>query len=206
MNYYFLGKLPQHVIDFYLEEIYKRRDPTRWYQWVQFDDYLHNEFMKMFTNTDLEVSFDPNSKTWIQKAFFSQPGHGFRIHKDGVRCKTALNIALQCNDDDWVRWYDEAYINALSETQLKLNSGVESGTRVGESRNVNIEDYENIEYIEQRKTSPGDVYLVNTDVFHSFKCNGEKDRVIIQTKFKGYPDIKTVKASLDKSSFNCLIR
>lgn len=206
MNYWYLGKLQQPVIDFFLEEIYKRRDPTRWYQWVQFDDFLNNEFMKIFDNRELEVSYDPNSKSWIQKAFFSQPGHGFRIHKDGVRCKTALNIALQCNDSDWVRWYDDKHINSLSKSVTSMTSGKVSGGTVGESRNVEIQEYENIEFIEERKTSTGDVYLVNTDVYHSFKCNGPKDRVIIQTKFKGYPNIQTVKEKLEKTSFNCFIR
>ena len=156
--------------------------------------------MEIFENEELKVNYDPYKKMWIQKAFYSKPGHGWKIHKDGIQCKTALNIALSSNDGDWVRWYDEDYINSLRETTQNTNI-----QGIGNSRNIDIDDYENIPFIEERKTETGDVYLVNTDVFHSFKCSGPKDRIVIQTKFRDFPPIEVVDESLSKKSFRNLI-
>ena len=44
---------------------------------------------------------------YVQKAFYSAPGSGFKIHRDGHCCNSALNIAISCNGSDWVRWYDD---------------------------------------------------------------------------------------------------
>ena len=195
MLYKLLGKLPVETIDFFLTEINKRKDASKGYQWVPFDNFLNEKFMEIFENRELEIGYDPYKKTWIQKAFYSKPGHGWKIHKDGTHCKTAMNIALSCNDDDWVRWYDEDYINSLTTITNANAQGI------GTSRNIDIDDYETIPFIEEIKTSPGDVYLINTDVFHSFKCNGPKDRIVIQTKFKGFPPIDIVDNSLSNKSF-----
>jgi hypothetical protein len=205
MNYKLLGKLPNDTIEFFLKEIYNRKVQNKRYQWIGFDNYLHEKFMEIFSNTELSVSYDRINNKWFQKAFYSAPGYGWKIHKDGTQCKTALNISLSSNDSDWVRWYDEAYINNLAKIQLSENSGVYAGNTTGSSRNIEIEQYEDIPYIEEARPSIGDVYLVNTDVFHSFKCNGPLDRVIIQTKFKGYPDIETVYKSVSTNSFKNLI-
>lgn len=206
MNYFKLGKLPNDTIEFFKEEIYKRRDPNRNYQWVEFDNSLNQAFMEIFENKDLDVMWDPYNNKWIQKAFFSAPGHGFKIHKDGTRCRSALNIAIQANDLDWTRFYDDDYINSISKTELNLNSGKNAGNTVGSSRNVDIEEYEDIEYVDELKTETGDVYLINVDKFHSFKCNGPNDRIIIQTKFKGFPDFNTIYETLKKKSFKNLIQ
>lgn len=201
MLYKLLGKLPSDTIEFFLTEINKRKDLDKEYQWVPFDDFLNQKFMEIFENSELEIQYDPYKKIWIQKAFYSKPGHGWKIHKDGIQCKTAMNIALSCNDGDWVRWYDEDYINSL--TNITTNTDIQG---LGNSRNIDINDYETIPFIHEIKTSPGDVYLVNTDVFHSFKCSGPKDRIIIQTKFKGYPPIDIVDNSLSNKSFTNLIK
>ncbi len=200
MLYKKLGKLPAETIDFFLKEIDKRKDNDKGYQWVPFDNFLNKKFMEIFENEELKVNYDPYKKMWIQKAFYSKPGHGWKIHKDGIQCKTALNIALSSNDGDWVRWYDEDYINSLRETTQNTNI-----QGIGNSRNIDIDDYENIPFIEERKTETGDVYLVNTDVFHSFKCSGPKDRIVIQTKFRDFPPIEVVDESLSKKSFRNLI-
>ena len=200
MLYKKLGKLPTETIDFFLKEINKRKDNDKGYQWVPFDNFLNKKFMEIFENEELKINYDPYKKMWIQKAFYSKPGHGWKIHKDGIQCKTALNIALSSNDGDWVRWYDEDYINSLRETTRNTNI-----QGIGNSRNIDIDDYEDIPFIEERKTETGDVYLVNTDVFHSFKCSRPKDRIVIQTKFRDFPPIEVVDESLSKKSFRNLI-
>ena len=200
MLYKKLGKLPTETIDFFLKEINKRKDNDKGYQWVPFDNFLNKKFMEIFENEELKINYDPYKKMWIQKAFYSKPGHGWKIHKDGIQCKTALNIALSSNDGDWVRWYDEDYINSLRETTRNTNI-----QGIGNSRNIDIDAYEDIPFIEERKTETGDVYLVNTDVFHSFKCSGPKDRIVIQTKFRDFPPIEVVDESLSKKSFRNLI-
>ena len=193
MNYQLLGKLPESTIDFFLEEILKRKVPDKPYQWIHFDNYLNSKFLEIFSNTELSVQW--SGQRPIQKALYSDPGHGYRIHKDGTQCKSAMNIALSTNSDDWVRWYDEDYINKIGSVELLNDSR-------GSSRDIDIYEYEDIPYIQQENPGVGEVYLVNTDVYHSFKCNGNSPRIIIQTKFAGVPDFNTIRSSLIDSSFN----
>ena len=195
MKYLKLGKLPKETIDFFLIEILKRKQPDIPYQWIQFDEFLNNEFLKVFTNTELKIQCSETRR--VQKDFYSDPGHGYRIHKDGFNCRSALNIAISCNDDDWVRWYDEDYINSIST--------LEYSTKLGKSRNTNIYEYENIPFIEELQNEVGDVYALDVETYHSFKCIGDKPRIIIQTKFDGFPNLSTIKESLIKNSFSNLI-
>jgi hypothetical protein len=192
MNYMLLGTLPMETVEFFRDELLKRKVKGIPYQWIMFDMFLHKEFLKIFENTELEVQFRGNQP--IQKGFYSDPGHGFRIHKDGTQCKTAFNIALSCNDDDWVRWYDDDYINSIGKLSVM-------DKKYASSRNVDIMDYENVPFIEERRNKVGDVYLVNTDVYHSFKCAGPEPRLVLQTKFEGFPDIDTVYNSLKTVNF-----
>lgn len=202
MLYKKIGTLPQDVLDFFKEELLKRKNPNRGYQWIEFDNYLNQKFYEIWDNEELTVSFNTHDNKWVQKCFYSPPSEGWKIHKDGINCKTAMNIALQCNDTDWVRWYDEDYINSQRETTVTKN--IQGKGAVGTSRNVEIDNYEDLEYVKQVTPKEGDVYLVNTDIFHSFKCGGPKDRLIVQTKFSGNPHITKVAELLEKSSFKNL--
>jgi hypothetical protein len=51
----------------------------------------------------MKVQKSIDGKTYVQKVFYSDPGFVYPIHKDGVKCRSALNIVVQCNDDDWIR-------------------------------------------------------------------------------------------------------
>lgn len=195
MKYLKLGKLPKETIDFFLVEILKRKQPNIPYQWIHFDEYLNDAFLKLFTNTELKIQRSETRR--VQKAFYSDPGHGYRIHKDGFKCRSALNIAISCNPDDWVRWYDEDYINSIST--------LEYSNKLGKSRNTNIHEYENIPFIEELRNEVGDVYALDVETYHSFKCIGDKPRIIIQTKFDGFPNLSMIKESLTKNSFSNLI-
>lgn len=197
MKYHKLGKLPIETINFFLEEILKRKQPNVPYQWIQFDDQLHFEFLKIFSNTELKIQKHVSNARCIQKAFYSNPSHGFRIHKDGFKCQSALNIAVSCNPGDWVRWYDEDYINSIST--------IDYATAVGRSRNTDIYNYENVPFIDELRNEPGDVYVLDVGTYHSFKCLGSAPRIVIQTKFENHPDFETIKQSLSTNSFLNLI-
>lgn len=196
MNYHILGRLPLDVISFFREQVLKTKVEDKPFQWLRFNEELHLEFLKIFENRELQIQKNTidQVKIPIQKVFYSEPGYGFKIHKDGLYCKSALNIALQANDSDWIRWYDEDYINSLGK--LKVLDLPEK-----KSRNVEIDDYEKIDFIDSLQVKTGDVYVVNTDVYHSFKCNGPKIRLVLQTKFDGYPSIEKIVPSLSKTSF-----
>lgn len=201
MNYFLLGKLPEDTIKFFLDELLKRKIEGKKYQWIHFDSDLNRIFLELFENNELKIQWnrEKDVNRPIQKAFYSEPGYGYKIHKDGLKCKSALNIALSCNDEDWVRWYDEEHINRLASVTVLNKVGMTS-------RDIDINDYESIDFVEEAKTSVGDVYIVNTDVYHSFKCIGDKPRVILQTKFENFPDFDTIKKSLEKSSFKNIIK
>ena len=200
MKYRKLGKLPPDTIEFFKQELLARKIDSN-YQWIQFDQYLNDKFAEIFCNTELKVQYDTNKNRLVQKAFYSAPGHGFRIHRDGLHCRSALNIAISCNPGDWVRWYDHDVINRMSETISNDYSGVNYGT----SRDVQIKEYESVPYTDELHNEIGDVYALDVDTFHSFKCVGPEPRIIIQTKFHGFPDLNTIVQSLEQSSFRNLI-
>lgn len=197
MNYVKIGKLPEETVEFFYDEIMKRKT-TEDYQFVWFDEYLYSKFMEIFENTELRVRRISSKSMPNQKVFYSNPGYGFKIHKDGWNNKGALNIAIACNAGDWVRWYDEVLVNSFGEV---------IPTEVwAKSRNVDtIVDYENFPYVDELKTEVGDVYVLDTGKYHSFKCEGNNPRLILQTKFEGMPDFDSLLQSLLKRSFNNLI-
>jgi len=198
-HYHHLGKLPPETISFFKEEILKRMD-TLDNGHVQFDEFLNKKYLEIFSNPELKVQYWKEQQRYIQKGFVMAPGGGLRIHKDGTRCKAALNIAIQCNPGDWLRWYDEETVTKLGKETL-ANYGY-SGSL---TRHVDIDDYESIDYIEESRVSEGDVYIVNTDVYHASKCTGPSNRIILQTKFEGFPDFETLVSELTNQSFSNLI-
>ena len=203
MKYHKLGKLPKETVDFFLGEILKRKIDGVPYQWIAFDHFLNDEFLKIFSNSELKIQWSKDNLYPIQKAFYSEPGHGFRIHKDGLFCQSAMNIVISCNDTDWVRWYDEDYINSIASVETRTNI---IKNRYGSSRDVNITEYENIEFTDELRSTCGEVYVLDVGTYHSFKCNGNVPRIIIQTKFDNFPDFETIKQSLIKNSFSNLIK
>lgn len=199
MKYYKLGKLSLETIEFFKKEILKRKT-LRNYQWIQFDKYLNDKFAEIFCNTELKIQYDSTNDRLVQKAFYSAPGYGFRIHKDGHCCNSALNIAVSCNPGDWVRWYDDDVINRLNDN-LKITNKADYGY----SRDCNIINYEEIPYTHELHNEVGDIYTLDVDTFHSFKCIGTEPRIVIQTKFQSYPTFSFITESLSKNSFTNLI-
>jgi len=206
MNYIKLGKLPIDTINCFKEEILKRKIDNQPYQWIQFDKLLHDKFLEIFENTELQVQWFEEKNRYVQKAFYSESGYGMGIHKDGIQCKSALNIAISCNPEDWVRWYDEKLINGLAiKYNYKVKNKDNSQINFGYSRDLQYVKYDTIKYTEELRTEVGDVYILDVDVFHSFKCIGPEPRIILQTKFQGFPTLNTISKSLKQKSFKNLI-
>lgn len=203
MKYKKLGKLPTEIIEYFKYEILLRKIPNNNYQWIHFDKELNDAFSNIFVNQELKIQYDPEMTRYVQKAFYSSPNHGCGIHRDGFQCNSALNIVISCNPDDWVRWYDHDYIDKISSITIK---DVNFSNNKGRSRDVNILNYENIPFTDELRTEVGDVYVLDVDTYHSFKCNGIEPRIIIQTKFSNYPTLSTILESLELTSFSNIIR
>ena len=77
--------------------------------------------------------------------FISPPGTGCKfIHKDGINKQCALNVLVECNPTDWVRWY--------SDTEIEQRGGqiVQPNRVVVASRDVtNITNSVEVPYIQQ---------------------------------------------------------
>jgi hypothetical protein len=165
------------------------------FQSLNFNTLIRLEFRKIFSNTILARQIKPS-----QKAFFTRPGYTAKIHKDGTDTNAALNIAISCNPTDWVRWYSKEQIDLLNiPPERSENSG-------GAFRRINLLPLDNVSYSGQHLVSIGDVYLVNTNEWHSFKCSGDQDRIIIQTKFASNPTIEQLIPMLTESSFYNIIK
>ena len=149
------------------------------FQRIEFDEKIYSYLKQIFCNIDIPIG-EKNGRL-TQKAFYSGSGFIYPIHKDGIKCKSALNIVIKSNKDDWIRWYSDDVI-------LKLGQLVQIELQSGSSRNVkNIKDIANIQYLCEYKPKIGDVYILNVDTFHTWKCSGPDYRLIIQTKFQNNP-------------------
>jgi hypothetical protein len=199
MKYKKLGKLPPDTIEFFKEEILKRKIPDFKYQLIHFDHFLNDKFAAIFCNTELKIQYNPDKDRLVQKAFYSAPGHGYGIHRDGLSCQSALNIVVSCNPGDWVRWYDDQYIASISTVTAKTTAN-------GASRDVDIIKYDTIPYTDELRTEIGDVYVLDVESYHSFKCSGPLPRIVVQTKFENFPTLPVIKQSLSKQSFINIIQ
>ena len=195
MFYKVLGRLPDTVIDHFRDLILSKKQDTVGFQRIEFDDELTDYFLSMFINRDLKIQESAAGDRKIQKAFYSDSGVNYPIHKDGSECRSALNIAIDCNDSDWVRWYDNDLI-----TSMVGEPTAQTGLR-GTSRNTTLIDTDNIAFLEEYIPRRGEVYIVDVSTFHTWRAYGTSPRIIIQTKFKKFPDFNMLVETLSKSSF-----
>jgi hypothetical protein len=199
-NYYKLGMLPPNIVENFKKEILKNKIFNKNYYWIQFNECLEEMFLSLFKSLPLKIQFNPETNRRVQKIFYSNPGYGYRIHKDGIKCKSALNIAISANESDWVRWYSDDVIYNLENNDIKVSNVW------GYSRDTNLKEYEDIPYIDELKTISGMVYILDVDKFHSFKCNGPEPRIIIQTKFENFPSLLELKEKINFSLFKNIER
>ena len=179
-----LGTLPTEIIEKLKLMILRYHDdktPAK-FQRIEFDKEILS-YLKTIIVTNMKIQKSIDGKNYVQKVFYSDPGFVYPIHKDGVKCRSALNIVLQCNDDDWTRWYDDYTILSHTEPQTIISSNGISSRDTSLSNEV----IENMKFVEEFKSKVGDVYLIDVDTFHTWKCSGPNSRIIIQTKFDGFP-------------------
>jgi len=195
MNYKFLGRLPVELLQDIKTEILKKVDeaPTT-YRIVQINHDVAVQFHKLlfpenFNNDEFIVDHS--------KVFISPPGTGCRwIHKDGVDKKCAINVLVECNPTDWVRWYNDIPEGKITQP---------TGTNIASRDLTNIRFPETITPDDEvTNQQPGDCYLINTDVFHFFRNKGSNYRLLIQTKFSPNPSIEEVYARIQEVGLNGL--
>jgi hypothetical protein len=183
MNYKFLGRLPiESLHEIKTEILHKVTEAPLTYRIVSIDQTIIQQFHKLlFSNKFNNDKF----KIDHSKVFISPPGTGCRwIHKDGVDKKCALNVIIDCNPTDWVRWYNDVPNGKITQPK---------GTNIASRDLTNIRFPELVSYDEEvTNQQPGDCYLINTDVFHFFRNKGSNYRLLIQTKFSPNPSIEEV--------------
>lgn len=161
--------------------------PAVWQYFPEIENYL----LYLLGEQKLKIAKDDNNLSSI-KLFISEKNHGMGLHKDGLKNKTAMNICISSNQNDWIRWFDDD-IEACYEKEISSRFG----GKILASRNLLCDDWRTLDkHIFQCCPEPGDLYLVNTDVYHSFYCAGPEKRIVVQIKFQGWPDIETVEEQL----------
>lgn len=194
MNYKFLGSISPSILDNIRLNVTSRRNLNKQFE-VIFPEHISQFYYTLFP---LEFQ----SIVEHSKVFVTAPGYAYPIHKDGYDRKCALNVVIDCNPSDWVRWYTTDNIIAAGGIETLEHGYYHDGTEY-HSRNVKIKNVESVQPIEEIHNQVGDVYLVNTDVYHTFKNNGNSDRLIIQTKFKDNLSIDEVYLKIQEIGLNC---
>jgi hypothetical protein len=195
MNYKFLGRIPVELLQDIKTEILKKVDeaPTS-YRIIQIDSKIVKQFHQLLFPKDFDNEL---FSVHHSKVFISPPGTGCRwIHKDGIDKKCALNVIVECNSTDWVRWYHDVPDGKITQS---------TSTNIVSRDLTNIQMPETIIPDEEvTNQQPGDFYLINTDVFHFFRNCGSNYRLLIQTKFSPNPSIDEVYNRIQQVGLNGL--
>jgi len=197
MNYKLLGSIPVDLLKDINAEASTRIDKSPLAYRIEFlstsiiERFHKLLFPKEFNSTQFSINHS--------KAFISPPGTGCKwIHKDGIDAKVALNVVINCNPTDFIRWY--------SDEEINRQGGVVSqpiGTNIASRDLTSISNASDIPYVEEVTNQKiGHVYLINTDAFHYFKNQGNNYRVIIQTKFNSNPSIEELYKKIQKTGLN----
>lgn len=132
------------------------------------------------------------------KLFYTRKFSSSPIHKDGLRARSALNICVDSNPGDWVRWWSDDLLTRPDVSEDTLTFG--QGQR--HSRNLRTPLVSTVEgWQAEYRPQPGEVYVINTDAYHTYYCAGPHPRRVIQTKFEGWPTYDQLLDQLDPSQF-----
>lgn len=189
MNYKFIGKMSPSVIEeikSFVIRAYSKVVPR--YQFIMFSPEVTEKIQALIFPDNFE---NESVKLRDTKVFVTPPGVGFGLHRDGPDRLCAVNVVIECNDADWVRWYSDSDIQAAGGVEVAYPN----------SRNiVNLPKFEELPFEEEvTNQSPGDVYLLDTDKLHSFKNNGLNTRFVVQTKFSINPTFDEVDARIKET-------
>ena len=200
MNYKFLGKMNLDLLGNVRQAIIEK---VKNVDYVDRTTFLNEDVTDQFRNSLFPSNFNSEQFEVNQtKVFITPPGErNIYIHKDGIDKKCALNVVVNCNPTDVVRWYSDEEIEKHGG-RIELNMPHEGFY----SRQVRtIQDYRGISCIEQvTNQEPGNVYLINTDVFHAYMNIGTGWRFVIQNKFSKNPSIEQVYARIQEVGLNGL--
>ena len=188
MFYKTLGNIPVDKLQIFKDAIMPIAVSKPFSQVVKMDPDLISQFYKILFPDEFIVKYLADSNS---KIFISPPNKGCEyIHKDGLDKKCALNVVIDCNPTDWVRWYDDDEVFSKGgklETvvQLRWPGVVDERIQAWPTRKItNLLNYQLLDHVEEYTgQTPGDFYLINTDVFHFFRNVGTNYRLVIQTKF-----------------------
>lgn len=197
-----IGKLDKKVVKELLNMILVFEDKTNNdFQRIEFTKDIYQYLENLFENQELKIQVSENKDKLVQKSFVSGINYVYPIHKDGEKCKSALNIALQCNKNDWIRWYSDELINSLSTTTL-----IKQNNKSTRNSSIDKNTIPNLVFLDELKVEQGDVYVLDVDTYHTWYSSGPKKRVIIQTKFQGFPNFTSISESLTKKSYKNLTK
>lgn len=140
---------------------------------------------------------DVNGKPSI-KLFYTQPGRWSPIHKDGLQNLSALNICLDANPKDWVRWWNDE----VAQRQGMVSQTVADPANERHSRVIEHGPITKIGgWIDEFRPSAGCVYVLDSDTYHAYYSSGPEVRRVIQLKFKGWPSVDRLLSVLKPELF-----
>lgn len=195
MHYKILGYLDDQQLSALRSQLDRHSvDWPEYKTWDFFTD-LELDIKSLFGDQPLDLQRGPTGRPSV-KLFRTSPGQNAPIHKDGMRARSAVNICVDSNPTDWIRWWADSIEDQFAKKVVDWQ-GAER-----QSRNLDVASVVDLGFwIDQFRPLPGCVYAINTDVYHSYYCGGPGTRRVIQTKFQGWPYIDQLLDQLDPSKF-----
>lgn len=154
--------------------------------------FENKELVGLLRKSIFPANFNTESfSIYNHQVFITPPGDGFEIHKDGLEKRSAINILIQGSELDWTRWYSDETVETQYGGTVAMSTP-ENTSANRYSRNIgNLPNYPTIPCIDELTgITSGTIYLVNTNVYHSFFNNGNDYRIVLQTNFTGNPSIQ----------------
>jgi len=105
-------------------------------------------------------------------SFVTQPGVYYRVHKDGLDCRTSINYTVKILDDKCVTsWYSDQDVQCAAFEGLDWKIP---------SREVSGFDQTSCVPLKSMTAKQGECILFNTDIFHDFdNSNSQDERTVL---------------------------
>ena len=159
---------------------------------------LESKILAILGNQKLDLQKHHSGKNSI-KLFVTDPLKSSPIHKDGLLAQSCLNICIDSNPEDWIRWWNDQLDNIYSQEVIQNGERSSRNLQTGPVTEI-------INWVCEFRPRPGCVYLLNVDKYHSYYCAGPNQRKVIQIKFAGRPSMTDLDNLLirDQLNFNCI--